>query len=275
MMEVAIETERYRVTPGAPFRLADIDADDTKRAGVPERGAFDTGRETDLAAIGEMQERLYAERRQALLVVMLAIDTGGKDSTINRIFAGVNPQGCRVSSFGVPTQGEREHDYLWRVHLHVPPKGVIGIFNRSHYEDVVVPRVHGDIDQATLDRRYGHIRDFESLLVDTGTAIVKFHLHISKDEQAERLRDRLQDPTKHWKFNPNDLVERESWDTYQQAFEGAIAATTVDWAPWYVIPANRKWYRDAIIARVVADTLRAMNPQYPQPVSDLSSYRVV
>jgi PPK2 family polyphosphate:nucleotide phosphotransferase len=206
--------------------------------------------------------------------MLLAIDTGGKDSTVERIFSGLNPQGCNVSSLGAPTPEEQSHDYLWRIHQHVPAKGIIGIFNRSHYEDVTVPRVHRQIDRKTCERRYGHIRDFERMLVETGTTILKFHLRISKDEQAERLRDRLEDPTKHWKFDPSDLAERKRWDDYQQAFEDAIAATTTDHAPWYVVPANRKWYRDAIIARVIVDTLRSMNPQYPPPVADLSSYVV-
>lgn len=272
--DAVIETERYRVVPGTRFRLDEIDPDDTRRAGIPLRVELEAARQADLAEIGELQERLYAERRQALLVVMLAIDTGGKDSTVKHTFSGVNPQGCRVSSFGVPTPEEIAHDYLWRVHPHVPAKGFIGIFNRSHYEDVVVPRVHGTIDQSTLERRYGHIRDFERLLVDTGTSVIKLHLRISKETQAERLRDRLDDPTKHWKFNPSDLVERKSWDEYQQAFEAAIAATTTKHAPWYVVPANRKWYRDAIVARVVRDTLRVMKPRFPPPVDDLHTYSV-
>lgn len=274
MADVGIDTERYRVRPGMAFRLADIDSDDTKRTGAPTRDELDIAREADLLEISDLQERLYAGRARALLVVLLAIDTGGKDSTIKHIFSGVNPQGCRVSSFGVPTPEELAHDYFWRIHPHVPAKGIIGIFNRSYYEDVVVPRVHSDIDPATLERRYGHIRDFERLLVDTGTSVIKFHLRISKGEQSERLQDRLDDPTKHWKFDPSDLEERKRWDEYQLAYEGAVAATTADHAPWYVIPANRKWYRDALVARIVRDTLREMNPQFPPPVGDLDRYRV-
>jgi PPK2 family polyphosphate:nucleotide phosphotransferase len=271
---MSIDLGRYHVRPGAAFRLDDIDPDDTKREGFPPRDVIDTGRTADLAEIRELHERLFAEKRHALLIVMMAIDTGGKDSTTERIFSGLNPQGCRVTSFGVPTPEEQAHDFLWRIHDHVPPKGIIGIFNRSQYEDVTVQRVHKLIDDRTRERRYGHIRDFERMLAETGTTLLKFHLRISKDEQAERLNDRLEDPTKHWKFDPNDLAERKRWDDYQHAFEDAITATTADYAPWYVVPANRKWYRDAVVARAIVEALRELNPQYPPPVKDLETYSV-
>lgn len=268
-----IDRDRYRARPHERFSLRAIDPD-AHKAFSGRRDEIEQARDADLARIRELHERLHAEKRQALLIVFLAIDTGGKDSTIERIFSGLNPQGCRVTSFGVPTPAEQARDFLWRVHAEVPPKGLIGIFNRSHYEDVTVPRVHGEIDRATWERRYEHIVEFEQLLAESGTTVLKFHLRISKEEQAERLRDRLTDPTKHWKFDPNDLAERGRWDRYQQAFEDAIAATSAAHAPWYVVPANAKWFRDAVVAHAIADTLEAMDPHYPAPVADIGHYRV-
>ena len=235
-----LDVEQYRVRPDEGFELASIDPDPPK----------------------------------ALLIVLLAIDTGGKDSTIDRIFSGLNPQGCVVTGFKAPTEEELAHDFLWRIHAHTPRLGQIGIFNRSHYEDVTVQRVHKWIDKATWQRRYEHIRDFESLLVESGTAVLKFHLTISKEEQAERLQDRLDDPSKHWKFNPGDLEERKLWDDYQQAFEDALVATSTDDAPWYVVPANSKWYRDAVVARIVVEQMRRLDPQYPPPVEGIERYTV-
>jgi PPK2 family polyphosphate:nucleotide phosphotransferase len=270
---VELDIEQYRVRPGSGFRLSDI-APSAAKAWKLQRDEIVERRRADLAELRELHERLFAEGTQALLIVMLAIDTGGKDSTIDRIFSGLNPQGCVVSSFRAPTEEERDHDFLWRIHERAPRRGQIGIFNRSHYEDVTVPRVHGQIDRAELERRYAHIQDFESLLVENGTAIVKFHLRISKDEQAERLRERLDNPNKHWKFDPNDLAERKRWDEYQQAFEEAIVRTSTDAAPWYVVPANSKWYRDAIVARAVVEQMRRLNPQYPPPVEGIERFTV-
>jgi PPK2 family polyphosphate:nucleotide phosphotransferase len=268
-----LNVERFRVQPGDHFHLSDIDPD--AAGGVRDlRTDIEALQTETLAELRDLHDRLWAEQQRALLIVLLAIDTGGKDSTVNRIFSGINPQGCRVVSFGVPSTEERQHDFLWRVHYRVPRSGMIGIFNRSHYEDVTVVRVHGAIDQAEWERRYEHIRAFERLLHDTGTAILKFHLRISKDEQARRLRDRLEDPQKHWKFDPNDLREREKWDEHQAAFEDAINATSTDDAPWYVIPANSKWYRDALVTRVIVERLREMNPHFPPPVEGLEQYTV-
>lgn len=268
-----LDIEQYRVRPGEAFELANIDPGAAK-ALRDDRDAYEAARDVDLEALRDLHERLFAEGEQALLIVMLATDTGGKDSTIDRIFSGLNPQGCVVSSFRAPTEAELAHDFLWRIHQRVPRKGQIGIFNRSHYEDVTVPRVHGAIDRATWERRYAHILDFESLLVESGTAVVKIHLRISKDEQAERLQDRLNDPSKHWKFDPTDLADRKRWDDYQQAFEDAIVATSTDDAPWYVVPANSKWYRDVVVARVVVEQMRRLDPQYPPPVEGIERYTV-
>lgn len=270
---MTLDIEQYRVRPGKAFELDSIDPDAAK-AFKPDRDELEVARDADLAELRDLHERLFAEGERALLIVMLAIDTGGKDSTIDRIFSGLNPQGCVVSGFQAPTEEELARDFLWRIHQRVPRKGQIGIFNRSHYEDVTVPRVHGWIDQAAWERRYAHILDFESLLVESGTVVVKFHLRISKEEQAERLQERLDDPSKHWKFDPNDLAERKRWDEYQHAFEDAIAATSTEDAPWYVVPANSKWYRDAIVARVVVEQMRQLDPRYPPPVEGIERYTV-
>ena len=268
-----LDLGRYRVQPRAGLPLKDIDPAEGDHIGKKRRAAIEAERDADLARLRELQARLYAERRQALLVVLLAIDTGGKDSTVDHVFSGVNPLGCQVTNFGVPTEAEAAHDFLWRIHPHVPAKGSLGIFNRSHYEDVTAPRVSGAIDSAEWTRRYEHIRHFERLLTDTGTRVLKFHLRISKDEQARRLLDRVNDPAKHWKFNPHDLDDRQRWGDYQQAFEEALNATSTEQAPWYVVPANTKWFRDAIVARALVGTLDEMDPQYPEPVKDIEQYR--
>lgn len=270
----AVNVERFRVVPGKRFRLKDIDSKDSGLESDGNRAVIEAGQKHNLQRLSDLQERLYAERERALLIILLATDTGGKDSTIRRIFSGVNPQGCRVVSFGRPTEEELSHDFLWRVHRHMPGKGLIGILNRSHYEDVTVPWVKGEIEKDELLRRYEHIRAFESLLHDSGVTILKFHLSISKDEQAERLRDRLEDPSKHWKFDPSDLEDRERWDAYQSAFEDAVNATSTGHAPWFVVPANRKWFRDAVISRVIVQTLKRMDPEYPPPVENLDKYEI-
>lgn len=271
---MSISVERYRVTPGRRAMLAEVDSGEAKLVSKKHRAAIEASMQDDIEELRALQERLFAEKRQSLLLVMLAIDCGGKDSTVNRIFSGINPQGCSVTSFGVPSAEELEHDFLWRIHRHTPRAGMIGIFNRSHYEDVTVTRVHGTIDRDTWLARYEHIRAFERLLHDRGTHVLKFHLSISKDEQASRLRDRLEDPSKHWKFDPSDLRERERWDEHHAAFEDAINATSTESAPWHVVPANSKWYRDAIVTRAVVERLREMNPQYPPPVEGLERYSV-
>jgi PPK2 family polyphosphate:nucleotide phosphotransferase len=270
-----VNVERFKVLPGQQFHLTSIDTNDSGQDGDGSRQEIEEQTRQDLEIVHALQERLYAEAKQALLIVLLATDTGGKDSTTARIFSGVSPSGCEVINFRKPTELEMMHDFLWRVHARVPRKGMIGIFNRSHYEDVTVPRVNGDIDRDELLRRYEHIKAFEQLLIDSGTTIRKFHLSISRDEQAQRLRDRLEDPSKHWKFDPQDLKDRERWFDYQAAFEEAINATSTEDAPWYVVPADRKWFRDAVISRVVVETLQQMNPQYPPGVPNIEDYKVV
>jgi len=218
--------------------------------------------------LAELQELLYAENKHRLLIVLQAMDTAGKDGTIRRVFSGVNPQGVRVASFKVPTPEELAHDYLWRIHKQVPGKGEIVIFNRSHYEDVLIVRVHNLVPPEVWAKRYQHINDFERLLADTGTTILKFFLNIDLDEQKKRLQSRLDNPDKHWKFNIGDLAERKRWPEYMQAYQDALQKTSTDYAPWYVIPANRKWYRDLVISRIIVETLEGLNMQYP-PSGDL------
>jgi PPK2 family polyphosphate:nucleotide phosphotransferase len=217
-----------------------------------------------------LQELLYAENKHKVLVVLQAMDTGGKDGTIRRVFDGVNPQGVKVASFKVPTPEELAHDFLWRVHKLVPGRGEMVIFNRSHYEDVLVVRVHGLVPEPVWKRRYDQINDFERMLAETGTAILKFFLYIDLDEQKERLQARLDDPTKHWKFNVGDLAERKLWNEYIKAYEDVLERTSTEYAPWYVVPANRKWYRDLVISTVLVETLKGLKMEYPKPKDDLS-----
>lgn len=263
-----LATSRYRVPPDTALALADHDPD--------AKTGFEGGKEEGRAALpamrrrlAELQRRLWAESKQALLVIIQAIDTGGKDGTIRHVFSGVNPQGVHVRGFGRPSEMELSHDYLWRVHQHTPALGAITIFNRSHYEDVFVVRVHGLVPEERWSRRYRHIREFERMLGDEGTRIVKLFLHISKDEQRKRLQARLDEPEKNWKFNKADLADRELWDDYQLAFETALSQTSTAHAPWYVVPANRKWYRNLVVSRILIETLEAMDPRYPEPEEDL------
>jgi len=223
----------------------------------------------------DLQRKLHAEERRGLLVVLQAMDTGGKDGVIRKVFSGVNPLGVRVARFERPTPIELDHDYLWRVHAQTPRKGEIVIFNRSHYEDVLVVRVNSLVPDKVWKKRYQHIRDFERMLSDEGTTIVKFCLLIDEDEQARRLQARLDDPEKNWKFDAHDLEQRKHWDAYMRAYRDAIVETHAPHAPWYVIPANHKWFRDYAVMRVLVDTLRGIDPKYPTVDFDPSSIRVV
>ncbi|MBA2289811.1 MAG: polyphosphate kinase 2 family protein [Chloroflexia bacterium] len=259
----------HRVTSPKRFRLADCDPDFLGDLTREDKAATKDALKVERKRIRDLQERLYAEHVQSLLVVMQATDTGGKDSTIRRVLKGVNPQGVKVWSFKQPSEEELDHDYLWRYHQHTPRKGMIAVFNRSHYEDVLVVRVKNLVPKRVWSPRYEHINDFERLLADNGTRVLKFFLNISKDEQRERLQDRLDEPDKHWKFHSADLEERARWDDYQHAFQDAIRKCSTDAAPWYVVPANRKWYRDLVVARAIVDTLEAMNPRFPPPEAGL------
>ncbi len=263
-----VGADRHRVRPGERVDLVDIDT-----RGTPGwDGDKDAGKAAVLrlnARLESLQEKLYAEGRHRVLVVLQATDTGGKDSTIRHVFDGVDPAGVKVASFKRPTEEELAHDFLWRVHAQVPADGQITIFNRSHYEDVLVVRVHGLVPEDRWRRRYDHIRAFEQLLVDEGTTIVKIFLHLSKEEQAQRLQDRLDDPEKHWKFDIGDLAERERWADYQAAFTEAIERTSTDDAPWYVVPADRKWYRNLVISTILVDTLESLDMRWPAPQEGL------
>ncbi len=256
---------RYALKPAGTLRWKDIDPGDQGDF-KNEADAFEKT-EAHIQKIDPLQERLYAEGKQSLLIILQAIDTGGKDGTIRHVMRGINPQGCNVTSFKVPTPEERSHDFLWRIHKAAPAKGLIGIFNRSHYEDVLVTCVHGDVSPKEAKARFREINRFEQELVQNGTTILKFYLAISKDEQRRRLQARVDDPAKRWKFSPADLAERRHWDAYMKVYVKACAATSTPHAPWYVIPANHKWYRNYLVAKIVAATLKKMNPKFPSPAT--------
>ena len=261
-------SSRWRVAPDEKLRLDRIDADST--AGAP--GDKEATKEASVELndrLSALQERLWAEGQRSLLVVLQAMDTGGKDGVIRRVVDGVNPQGVKVASFKVPTPEDLAHDYLWRIHRHTPGKGEIVIFNRSHYEDVLVVRVHNLAPPEVWEKRFEHINAFERLLADEGTTILKFYLHISADEQKARLQARLDEPNKRWKFNPGDLKDRAFWGDYMHAYEDVLSKTSMPWAPWYIIPANRKWYRDLVIGTVIIETLEKLDMHYPQPAETL------
>jgi PPK2 family polyphosphate:nucleotide phosphotransferase len=253
---------RLRAQPDGALALAEHDPRATfgwrKEDGIAHTAA-------QLERLGDLQERLWAEGRRAVLIVLQGIDASGKDGTIRRVMSAFNPQGCTVSSFKVPTPEELAHDFLWRIHRRVPGKGEIGIFNRSHYEDVLVVRVKGLVPAPVWRARYRQIRDFEQLLSETGTTILKFFLHLSPDEQRERFQERYDNPRKRWKFSLGDLEERARWDEYMRAFEDALAKTSTDSAPWYVIPADRNWFRDLAVSTILAETLTEIDPQFPEP----------
>jgi PPK2 family polyphosphate:nucleotide phosphotransferase len=255
--------KEYRIKPGSRFRLKDCNPDDRRFCPDKDKAKEETGKL--LKRLDRLQERLYAEGRQSLLIVLQGMDTAGKDGVIRHVMSGVSPQGCQVASFKVPSREEQSHDFLWRIHQKVPPRGWIGIFNRSHYEDVLVTRVHGHVIKQEEERRYKEINRFEKMLVLNGTTIIKFFLHISKEEQRERLMDRAKDPQKRWKLSLSDLSERSYWRKYQKVYEETIAGTSTDYAPWYIVPANHKWYRNWVTASIIVDTLEEMHPRIPPP----------
>jgi len=262
--------DQYRIPPETKVKLDDLD---TYYTGEIEKNDGKAQLKQQQKALRDLQELLFAEHKQKLLVVLQAIDAGGKDGTIRHVFGDVNPQGTRVANFKVPTQKELDHDYLWRVHQHTPGSGEIVVFNRSHYEDVLVVRVNNIVPKSVWEKRYHHINEFERLLAEEGTTILKFFLHISKKEQAERFLARLDRPHKRWKFNPGDLNERERWDEYQHAFEAMLSRTSTPWAPWYVVPGDRKWYRNLVVSSVIVDKLNSLDMQFPAEVPEIDSYR--
>lgn len=263
----------YRVRPGTRLRLAGRDPAD--------RAAFDGDKDDGLrrietlnAKLADQQELLYAEHRQRILIVLQAMDAGGKDGTIRSVFTGVNPQGVGVVSFKQPTPDERGHDFLWRVHQRVPGNGEIVIFNRSHYEDVLVVRVHNLVPRAVWSKRYDAINEFERMLAAEGTTIIKFFLHIGKDEQRARLQERADNPKKRWKFSHGDIEQRKYWAEYMRAYEDALSRTSTDHAPWYVVPANRNWYRNLVVSEVLVAALTRLKMKFPSPAGDFSKIRI-
>ena len=263
-----IDTDRYRVRPGTEVDLTEWDPRDTgsypgdKRQGRKDAAVLN-------ARLEELQELLYAQGEHRVLVVLQAMDAGGKDGTIRHVFDGTNPQGVRVASFKQPTRRERGYDYMWRIHQRVPPKGHMAIFNRSHYEDVLVVRVRDLVPPEVWEKRYDHIRNWEKMLADEGATILKFFLHISKKEQKERFEERLEQPDKHWKFSAADLEEREFWDHYMEAFEAVLTRTSSEHAPWYIVPSDRKWFRNLVVSKVLVDTLEELGMTYPAPEEGL------
>ncbi len=265
--------EKFRIKPGKKFSLKDFKPDD--------RSARSDSKEQDLARLQEMgleinrlQDILHAEGKRKLLLVIQGMDASGKDGTVKHVFSECDPLGIRVASFKAPSSEELAHDYLWRVHNQVPRAGELVIFNRSHYEDVLIVKVHNWIDEKECKRRYLQIRDFERLLVETGTTVVKCFLHISPEEQKARFEERLNDPTKVWKFNPNDLKERALWDDYMRAYEAAIEETSTDRAPWYVIPADSKTNRNLLISYLLLQTLQGMDLQYPPKPAEYDAIKI-
>lgn len=255
--------DRYLVKPGKKVKLEDWDPDDKSLVDLDKKDG-----EKELDEINDelekLQELLFAEGKQQLMIILQGMDTSGKDGVIRHVFDGVNPQGVRVASFKVPTAEELSHDYLWRIHKQTPRKGEIVIFNRSQYEDVLVVRVHSLVPEEVWKKRFDQINEFERLLVEEGTTILKFYLHIDKDEQKQRLQARLDEPDKNWKFNPGDLEERKLWPEYQKAYEDVLSKTSTEYAPWYVIPSNRKWYRNLLIGKILVKTLKDMEMKLPE-----------
>jgi PPK2 family polyphosphate:nucleotide phosphotransferase len=265
--------DRYLVEPGRKVKLSNWDPNETgdiqggKQEGQAEFADLNQKLE-------ELQELLYAEHKHKILVILQAMDTGGKDGAIRHVFERVNPQGVRVANFKTPTEVELDHDYLWRIHQQVPARGELVIFNRSQYEDVLIVRVHDLVPAEVWRQRFDQINDFEQMLAENGTTILKFYLHIDQAEQKERLQARLDNPNKHWKFRKGDLDERKLWDDYMQAYEDVLNKTSTEHAPWFIIPANRKWFRDLAISRILVDTLEGLKMKFPEPEENLDGIEI-
>jgi PPK2 family polyphosphate:nucleotide phosphotransferase len=263
--------KELRIEPGSRAKLRDKDADNvfgwTKEEG--EKVFAETREE-----LTRLQYKLYADGRYPVLIVLQATDGAGKDSTIQHVMTAFNPQGCIVTSFKAPTSDELKHDFLWRIHRHVPARGEIGAFNRSHYEDVLIVRVDNLVPEDIWRKRYEQINDFERMLSESGTRIIKFFLQISKDEQLRRFQDRLDDPTKQWKFNPDDIAKRKEWDQYQAAYEDALTQCSTRWAPWHVIPADKKWFRNLAVAQILAHELGKLPLRFPEATFDPAKIRL-
>ncbi|MCI0712571.1 MAG: polyphosphate kinase 2 family protein [Chloroflexi bacterium] len=252
--------------PLSKVNLKDFDPNDN---GNMERDAAEAAVDQLRDELSVLQEKLYASNEKSLLLVFQAMDAGGKDGTIKKVLSGINPQGVHVTSFKAPTSEELAHDFLWRIHAHTPAKGYISVFNRNHYEDVLVVRVDKLAPELVWRERYDHINNFEKFLYDSGTRILKFYLHIDKDEQKERFQKRLDDPEKHWKFDIADMRKREQWDEYMKAYEDMLSKCNTEYAPWHIVPANRKWYRNLVVMQAIVETMRDMDLHYPEPQTGL------
>lgn len=266
-----MNTSDYRIRPGQRVVLEQTACDDD--GGLNQATAIGDFKSLTSRLI-ELQRLLYAENKHKLLIVLQGMDCSGKDSTVRHVFGPVNPQGCRVTSFKVPSAEEASHDYLWRIHAHAPPRGMIALFNRSHYESVIVERVKGIVPRGVWSRRFDHINDFERMLSEEGTTLLKFFLHISKGYQKKQLQRRLSDPGKHWKMDLADIRERRSWDKYQRAYEDALERCSTTHAPWHVVPAENKWFRNWLIASVVVGALERLKMKYPKPQFDPKKIRI-
>lgn len=261
-------SQRFKVEPGRKVTLTKWAPDDT--AGLPDKKAAGRRMKQNLKRLSELQYLLYAENQRSVLIVLQAMDAGGKDGTIRHVMGPLNPQSCKVISFKTPNEEELAHDFLWRVHRVAPRKGEIRIFNRSHYEDVLIVRVHNLVPKSVWSRRYDQINAFERILAENDTHILKFYLHISKDEQYERLKARLEDPAKHWKASQADFDERKYWPDYTRAYEEALSRCSTDHAPWFIIPADKKWFRNFAISQILVEHLSKLRMKFPKPAADLS-----
>ena len=263
--------KHFMVTPGSKVKLGKIDPSFSGHH--QDRKQADAEIEKDRQRLAELQYLMYAEDKHSLLIVLQALDAGGKDGTVNHVLSAMNPQGCAVAGFKQPTPQELAHDFLWRVHPHAPGRGRVTVFNRSHYEDVLVVRVHKLAPKPVWSKRYDMINDFEDTLASNGTTILKFFLHISKEEQLERFKQRIDDPARNWKISDSDYTERELWDDYTEAFEDALSKCSTDHAPWFVIPANHKWFRNLAVARIVVETMQSLKMKTPEPTVDLAEIK--
>jgi len=260
-----------RVDPGSPARIVERDPGD--KLGLDKDDAEERI-EKLVERIDELQYRLHGEDRRSVLLVLQGLDASGKDGVVRRVFDGVNPTGVTVTSFKVPAGAEVQHDYLWRIHAALPPRGGIGVFNRSHYEDIVAVRMHELAPEKVWRRRYEHLREFERMLVDEGTTVLKVFLNVSKEEQRKRFQERIDDPEKRWKFRRDDLKVRERFDEWVAAWEDALTETSTEWAPWYVVPADRNWVKAVVVGELVADTLEKLDPKLPEPEEGLEGLRI-
>jgi len=263
--------KQFGVKPGSKVDLAQVDASFTDKHESQEHALPEI--EQYSQKLHDLQYLMYAEGKRSLLICLQGRDAAGKDGTINHVLGAMNPQGCTVTGFKVPSKEEANHDFLWRYHQHTPAKGQVAIFNRSHYEDVLVVRVHDLVPKAVWSKRYAQINDFEKTLADNDTHILKFYLHIDPDEQLERFKQRIEDPVRHWKISDGDYAERPFWDTYTEAFEDALGKTSTDHAPWFIIPSNHKWFRNLAISRIVAETLESLNMKFPEPTVDINEIK--